>query len=121
MDAARRAVEIIGEDNLPVPKADFLDLVELCIGFGPFQCLDQYWVQKDGLAMGSPLSAVLATLIMECLEVDSFLPIIGDSVFYQRYVGDCIVVLPRRANVDVLLKQLNGVCHTIHCRVRREG
>ena len=90
MDAARRAVDIIGEDGLPVPKAHFLELVRLCIEFGPFQCLDQYWLQCDGLSMGSPLSAVLANLVMEMLEADHYLAIIGDNGAYLRYVDDVI-------------------------------
>ena len=42
--------------------------------------------------MGSPLSAVLATLVMEELEADHYLSIIGDTGIYLRYVDDIIAV-----------------------------
>ena len=120
LDAARRAVELLGEDILPVPKAEFLELVRLCVEFAPFQCLDQYWVQKDGLPMGSPLSATLACLVLECLEVDHYLSIIGQTGTYLRYVDDVIAILPRRCNVDNILAQLNGVCPNIQFTVEKE-
>ena len=70
--------------------------------------------------MGSPLSAVLACLVLECLEVDHYLPIIGQTGTYLRYVDDVIAILPRRCNVDNILEQLNGVCHNIQFTVERE-
>ena len=58
MEALSQALDISGDLELPVPKEDYIRLVRLCLEFG---CLDfegDEYTQINGLAMGSPLSAV---------------------------------------------------------------
>ena len=73
IDGAMRALQEvlqIGEDiELPIPKEDYVRLVELCIKFGCFEFQGEF-TQINGLAMGSPLSAVFVNLYMELLERD---------------------------------------------------
>ena len=67
MQALREVLNLMGDVELPVPKDDYLGLVELCIKFGSFEFQGDEYVQINGLAMGSPLSAVLADLYIEML------------------------------------------------------
>ena len=61
----REALALAGDIDLPVPKDDFIKLVEMCIKFGCFEFQVEEYTQINGLAMGSPMSAVLANLYME--------------------------------------------------------
>ena len=72
LDAARRVINLLDPDALPVPKRDFMKLVSLCLNFGYFCFNGEEFKQVSGLAMGSPLSAVLACLYMETLEEKPF-------------------------------------------------
>ena len=70
------------------------------------------------MAMGSPLSAVMACLFMETLESGPIKEIIGRHTSWFRYVDDTLVILPRRTDVNLLLTRLNNiqsiVCNYIH-------
>ena len=48
--------------------------------------------------MGSPLSAVLASLYMELLEKEDYLPILGDGVNMFKYVDDIIALIQGETN-----------------------
>ena len=68
LKAAEQALQKIDEQLLPLPKSNYLKAVCLCIQFGVFIFQDEEFEQHAGLAMGSPLSPVLACLYMEGLE-----------------------------------------------------
>ncbi|XP_076036001.1 uncharacterized protein LOC143021963 [Oratosquilla oratoria] len=75
--AAKEAIGSMDDQDLPVGKNDLLKLISLCIKFGPFMFNNEEYCQIRGLAMGSPLSAVLASLYMEVLERDHYMKMIG--------------------------------------------
>ena len=52
MQALREVLDLVGDVDLPVPKDDYLRLVELCIKFGNFEFQGDEYVQINGLAMG---------------------------------------------------------------------
>ena len=108
MRALRKVLDL-ADVELPVPKEDYIKLVGLCVKFGSFEFQGEEYTQINGLAMGSPLSAVLANLYMELLEKEDYLPILGDSVSMFRYVDDMIAFIPDETNVEDLLGELNGV------------
>ena len=70
MEAVRRAINNMNDDELPVTKEDYVQLVSLCVRFRAFTFDGEEYRQHRGLAMGSPLSAVMASLYMEVLETD---------------------------------------------------
>ena len=47
---------------------EIIDLMTLCLENNSFKFRDEFYEMSDGLAMGSPLSPVLANLFMEDLE-----------------------------------------------------
>ena len=109
MPALSEVLNLMGDVEPPVPKDDYLGLVELCIKFGSFEFQGDEYVQINGLAMGSPLSAVLADLYMEMLEKEHFLRILGDGLTVFRYVDDTIAFIPKECDTGDLLKRLNEV------------
>ena len=59
--------------------------------------------------MGSPLSAVGACLFMEMLESEHYNQIIPNDAKWFRYVDDCLVIVNKDSNLDILLNQMNQV------------
>ncbi|XP_076059672.1 uncharacterized protein LOC143036309 [Oratosquilla oratoria] len=120
MNAMKRALTNISEDELPIKKKDYIELVSLCVNFGAFVFKEQEYVQHRGLAMGSPLSAVMASLYMETLEVDKFIRIIGRGSKWFRYVDDILVIMPEESNINNKLRMLNDVNEHIQFTVEME-
>ena len=96
LQATRRAIENISEEELPLNKDDYIKLISLCIGYNCFTFEGKEYVQHRGLAMGFPISAVIASLFMENLEEDKLIPIMGRGSNWFRYVDDIIVVVPEK-------------------------
>jgi hypothetical protein len=123
-DGAIRAVERVTgsmvDDELPLPKHHFISLVKLCVDFGFFEFAGDEYQQISGLAMGSPLSAVLACLFMETLERDHYRDIIGRHSTWLRYVDDVLVIVPRRSCLHHTLTRLNSVHEKIQFTVEEE-
>ena len=72
MRAIRKAAEFIDDRQLPLPRQDYLEMVEMCLKFNVFMLEDHEYAQQYGLAMGSPLSPTAACLFMELLEEEQF-------------------------------------------------
>ena len=109
MAAASRALTNASDEDLPVPKEDLLKLVSLCVSFNGFTFENNEYQQINGLAMGSPLSAVLACLYMETMEEDFYKNIVGENSTWVRYVDDVLCFIPEDADVSRLLQDLNNV------------
>ena len=107
--------------SLPIPKGDFIKLVELCLNFGSFTFNDVEYNQHQGLAMGSPLSPVAACFYMEMLENDHFESIMGEGSYWMRYVDDVIVISPEDTDLDDKLARLNEVDPKIQFTIEKEN
>ena len=90
------------------------------MGFGAVAFGEEDYRQHKGLAMGSPLSAVLASLYMESLEKDHYEGIMGKGSVWWRYVDDVIVVVPEAMDIDRKLQEINNVNGDIQFTVEME-
>ena len=61
------------------------------------------WVQVNGLAIGSPLAAVLAQLFMEVLEVQHLIRLAGPNIRWLCYVDYILTAVPQSMNINNLL------------------
>lgn len=113
-------IENVPQENFPVPKSHFLELVELCLNFQSFSFSDEEFSQIHGLAMGSPLSPVAACLYMEMMEEEHFFRIMGNDVVWYRYIDDVLVVAPDDLDLDRKLKELNEVERRIQFTIEKE-
>ncbi|XP_045137175.1 uncharacterized protein LOC123519735 [Portunus trituberculatus] len=120
MKAVQKVIESVSESELPVNKTDYIKLVSLCVKFGCFTFGEEEFVQHRGLAMGSPLSAVMASLYMELLESESLVRVMGSESLWFRYVDDIIVIMPTDTNVNDKLCKLNEVNEHIQFTVEEE-
>jgi len=118
--AAQRALRRMDQNELPLQIDDYIELIRLCVEFGPFEFRGREYEQIQGLAMGSPLSAVLAQLFMETLEADHYRNIVGRNVVWLRYVDDILAVVPTRTNLPDLLHRLNAVHPSIQFTTEEE-
>ena len=118
--ALKRVLEGMSEEQIPLPKDDFTKLVKLCVDFGCFEFDGNEYRQRFGLAMGNPLSAVLAPLYMEVLEVDHFNAIVGPEVSWFRYCDDILAFVPDHMDLTRLTQQLNSVDKNIQFTLEEE-
>ncbi|XP_076037070.1 uncharacterized protein LOC143022641 isoform X2 [Oratosquilla oratoria] len=61
-----------------------MKLVSMCVNFGSFTFEGEEFLQHNGLAMGSPLSAVAACLFMEVQEKDHYSHMVGRRPIWLR-------------------------------------
>ena len=120
MEAVRRTLSEKCDSDLPINKEDYIKLVSLCVNFNSFVFEGEEFKQHRGLAMGSPLSAVMASLFMETLETDEYVRIIGRDAKWYRYVDDVLVIVPQNTDVDNKLRRLNEVNKDIQFTVENE-
>lgn len=80
MDAVKKAVENISNSDKCLNKANYVELVSLCVNYCAFVLEGQEYEQHRSQAIGSPLSAVIASLFMEVLEKDDLARIMGRIV-----------------------------------------
>ena len=90
-------------------KREFKSLLELSIGDTYFMFNKEYYKQKDGLAMGSPLSATLANIFL-CFHERKWLdncPADFKPIYYKRYVDDTFVIFRNQEHAHHFLDYMN--------------
>ncbi|XP_069992386.1 uncharacterized protein [Penaeus vannamei] len=118
--AVKRVTGSIADDELPLPKHHFIRLVKLCVDFGFFEFAGEEYQQISGLAMGSPLSPVLACLFMETLERDHYRDINSRHSTWLPYVDDVLVIVLRKSCLHHTPTRLNSVHEKIQFTVEEE-
>lgn len=123
-ESLNRADEIMRatiDDN--IVRTELLGMMKLCSEYNYFKFNDKFFEQKDGLAMGSPLSPLLAELFMDNLESRIFenSPFKDKIVYWFRYVDD-IICLWKGSNrqLDHFLKYLNSLHNKIKFTIEVE-
>lgn len=95
----------------PIIQQEIVQLLELCMNENYFKYNDEFYKQKDGLAMGSPLSPLLAQIFMSDFE-ESILnaPFTKNISFWYRYVDDILVGFTgTKDELTQTLKHLNSL------------
>ena len=87
-----------------------LKLTEHCITTTFFSFRDQVYVQKEGAAMGSPLSPLLANIFMAEFEKNAIKTSELKPKYWYRYVDDTFVVWSHgREKLEDFWKHLNSL------------
>ena len=94
-------------DRTTLTPAQIADLLTFVLKSTYFQYNGSIYEQKDGAAMGSPVSAVIANLYMENFEEQAITTSSYEPRIWKRYVDDTFTILDRE-NVDDFLQHLNN-------------
>ena len=70
--------------------------------------------------MGSPVSAVIANLVMEDVEQRALASVPVSLSFWKRFVVDDVISAVSRNEIDILLQHLNSIEPSIQFTVERE-
>jgi hypothetical protein len=104
----QEALDILAEKK--VISEDILKLVKHCMFSTYFIYEGQFYKQKSGAPMGSPLSPVIANIFMEKFETDALLSAPLTPRCWYRYVDDVFVVWQHgRDALNVFLNHLNSL------------
>ncbi|XP_018347291.1 PREDICTED: uncharacterized protein LOC108751554 [Trachymyrmex septentrionalis] len=103
-----------------LPKKEFLGAIKFVLDSTFFSFDDVFYRQCFGTPMGSPISPIIADLVMRRLETVSLMSSNVDTLFYYRYVDDiCTAVHP--SQIDRLLKHFNSFHPRLQFTVERGG
>ncbi|XP_063592242.1 uncharacterized protein LOC134769443, partial [Penaeus indicus] len=110
------------DPRLPLPTDVFLQLIRLCVESNSFSFEGRFYSQTFGVAMGSPLSPVLANLFMEFFESELLPSISLRPTVWLRYVDDVFALWPHDpALFSDFLTQLNSLSPSIRFKVEWEA
>jgi len=70
IDSALQCTETLlrNQNNTEIEVQEIIKLLEFCLSNNVFQFEDIYYIQKNGLVMGNPLSPILADIVMNHFE-----------------------------------------------------
>jgi len=94
------------EHNTKVTERDFLLAIKFVLSSTYFTFNKKIYKQTYGTPMGSPLSPVIADVVMRDLETACLNRIKFQLTFYSRYVDDIVMAVPSD-KIDLILKTFN--------------
>ena len=104
---------ILEENIQGIPRKNIIELIRLCVEDSSFVFEGKFYTQKFGMAMGNPLSPVLANIYMEYFEKHLLNSIKDQHIVWLRYVDDILCFWPRMYSIDNFLVKLNSLAHSI--------
>ena len=94
--------------KLPLPTEDIMDLLNLCLTSTYFQYNGKHDKQLHGTAMGSPVSVVVAEIVMQHVEERALATCRQTIPLWLRYVDDTLTIqLFKKTKIDDFHDHLN--------------
>ena len=90
----------------PLPTDDLMDLLHLCLTSTYFQYNRKHYKQLHGTAMGSPVSVVVAEIVMQNIEEQALATYSETLPLWLRYVDDTITAV-HESKIDEFHEHLN--------------
>ena len=90
----------------PLPTDDLMDLLHLCLTSTYFQYNGKHYKQLHGTAMGSPVSVVVAEIVMQNIEEQALATYSETLPLWLRYVDDTITAV-HESKIDEFHEHLN--------------
>ncbi|XP_047987681.1 uncharacterized protein LOC125227409 [Leguminivora glycinivorella] len=98
---------------------EYMKMIEFCLTSGYFVWRGEYYLQIEGVAMGSPIAPVVANLFMESFEQRALESCPHKPRLWWRYVDDVFAVVTGR-DLDPLLAHLNAQHPKITFTIEKE-
>ena len=92
--------------KLPLPTDDIMDLLNLCLTSTYFQYNGKHYRQLHGTAMGSPVSVVVAEIVMQSIEEQALATYKQTVPLWLRYVDDTFTAV-HKDEIDTFHEHLN--------------
>jgi len=102
-----------------IDKDQFLNTTRIVLTSTYFNFNNETYLQKEGIAMGSPISANTANIVMEDLENDIIKNNNLKISFYRRYMDDCILACDP-SEIDKILRKFNAYHERINFTIETE-
>ena len=107
--AERRLTEDVSlSQRTSLPVEDIINLLSFCLKTTYFMFEGNYFQQVFGTAMGSPVSAVIANLVMEDVKQRALASSPVNPSFLKRYVDD-VASAVNESKIDILLEHPNSI------------
>ena len=107
------------EDRTPLSPQRVAELLQLCLRSTYFSFNGAFYEQKEGAAMGSPVSAVVANLYMEFFEEIALRTAPARPRIWKRYVDDTFTLV-KKGDVHELELEEGGSIPFLDTRVTRK-
>ena len=126
MDAVREALEshLDDVDMCGLSVDQVCNLLEQCLTNNVFRFGDEYFLQKQGVAMGNPVAPVVAILFMHRFESRALQNATIKPAFLVRYIDDFAGVWEGgKESLLEFVRYLNGIDRRIQftCEMTEEG
>ena len=114
--------EILNEfkDEIEIPPDVMLELIQICLDFNIFDYNGSWYKQIQGLAMGSPLSPIIACLYMESIEKKYILPKLPPKTAWFRYIDDILFICEEESQAEEVLNIINTIEDPIKFTIEKE-
>ena len=126
-EVARKRLEVEAEKgdssvlaSTGLDVEDIILLLRLCLDTTYFKVNEKYYKQKQGTAMGSPVSVVVANLFMEEVEQTALQTFTHPVKTWKRYVDDTFVIIGKE-HVGALHEHLNNQVSGLVFTVEKES
>ena len=112
------AADPLLEERTSIPIDNLMEMLTFCVETTYFAMGSDIY-QQEGLAMGSPLSPVLANIYMEYIEEMALGSTLKLSM-WLRYVDDTFILWPHQEDVQTLLAHVNSIRPSIQFTMEKE-
>ena len=106
-------------ERTPLESQQVTHLLELCLKTTYFSFRGEFYQQKDGAAMGSPVSPVVANIYMEMFEQQALSTAPHAPRMWKRYVDDTFCIMEAE-HVEQFLNYINNLRTTIKFTMEQE-
>jgi len=100
-------------------KKEFIIAIQFIINSTYFTFDNVIYRQIFGTPMGSPLSPILADIVMQDLEEKAIKKLDINFPFYYRYVDDILLLTPK-SKVNIILNTFNNIHERLKFTVKLE-
>ena len=106
-----------------ISKNGFRDLLNLATKESFFTFNNKFYIQVDGVAMGSPLGPILANIFLSHHEENwlNKCPIKFKPSFYRRYVDDIFVLFESSESADSFREYMSSKHQNINFTIEKEN
>lgn len=105
-------------NRTPLTPSEIASLMEFCLKSTELQYDGKYYRQIHGTAMGSPVSVVVANLVMEELERKALTSFAYPPRVFKRYIDDTVCIL-KRSHIQPFHQHLNDQDPNIKFTIER--